>query len=48
MVDAAPVGDSVEIRAERARDAAERAREAEGRAVEGARESKAAVNGLAR
>ena len=39
--DAAPVGDSVEIRARRARDAAERAREAEERAVEAARESKA-------
>src|SRR4029453_5225438 len=33
----------IEIRAERARDAAERAREAEGRAVEAARESKAAA-----
>jgi colicin import membrane protein len=41
LVDAAPVGDSVEIRARRARDAAERAREAEERAVEAARESKA-------
>jgi DNA repair exonuclease SbcCD ATPase subunit len=41
VVDAAPVGDSVEIRAARARDAAERAREAEQRAVEAARESKA-------
>jgi hypothetical protein len=41
VVDAAPVGDSVEIRARRARDAAERAREAEERAVEAARESKA-------
>jgi hypothetical protein len=40
VVDAAPVGDSVEIRARRARDAAERAREAEERAVEAARESK--------
>ena len=40
VVDAAPVGDSVEIRAG-ARDAAERAREAEERAVEAARESKA-------
>src|SRR4029453_17973798 len=41
VVDAAPVGDSVEIRARRARDAAARAREAEERAVEAARESKA-------
>jgi chromosome segregation ATPase len=41
VVDAAPVGDSVEIRARRAHDAAERAREAEERAVEAARESKA-------
>ena len=41
VVDAAPVGDSVEIRARRARDAADRAREAEERAVEAARESKA-------
>ena len=41
VVDAAPVGDSVEIRARRARDAAERAREAEEHAVEAARESKA-------
>jgi colicin import membrane protein len=41
VVDAAPVGDSVEIRARRAREAAERAREAEHRAVEAARESKA-------
>ena len=40
LVDATPVGDSVEIRARRARDAAERAREAEERAVEAARESK--------
>jgi colicin import membrane protein len=41
VVDAAPVGgDSVEIRARRARDAADRAREAEDRAVEAARESK--------
>src|SRR5512132_106858 len=40
VVDAAPVGDSVEIRARRARDAAERAREAEERAVEAAREAK--------
>ena len=40
VVDATPVGDSVEIRARRARDAAERAREAEERAVEAARESK--------
>jgi hypothetical protein len=40
VVDAAPVGDSVEIRARRARDAAERAREAEERAVEAARTSK--------
>jgi len=40
VVDAAPVGDSVEIRARRAHDAAERAREAEERAVEAARESK--------
>src|ERR687898_1907046 len=41
VVDAAPVGDSVEIRARRARDAADRAREAEERAVAAARESKA-------
>jgi hypothetical protein len=41
VVDAAPAGDSVEIRARRAHDAAERAREAEERAVEAARESKA-------
>src|SRR6188472_3557200 len=41
LVDAAPVGDSVEIRARRAHEAAERAREAEERAVEAARESKA-------
>jgi DNA repair exonuclease SbcCD ATPase subunit len=41
LVDAAPYGDSVEIRARRAREAAERAREAERRAVEAARESKA-------
>ena len=40
VVDAAPVGDSVEIRARRAHDAAERAREAEERAVEAARRSK--------
>jgi colicin import membrane protein len=40
VVDAAPVGDSVEIRARRAREAAERAREAEERAVEAARRSK--------
>src|SRR5215204_3097025 len=40
VVDAAPVGDSVEIRARRAHDAAERAREAEERAVEAARTSK--------
>jgi hypothetical protein len=40
VVDAAPVGDSVEIRARRAHDAAERARGAEDRAVEAARESK--------
>jgi hypothetical protein len=40
VVDAA-IGDSVEIRARRARDAAERAREAEERAVDAARESKA-------
>ena len=40
VVDAAPVGDSVEIRARRAHDAAERAREAEERAVEAARMSK--------
>jgi hypothetical protein len=40
VVDAAPVGDSVEIRARRAHDAAERAREAEERAVEAARISK--------
>ena len=39
LVDAAPVGDSVEIRARRAHDAAERAREAEERAVEAARGS---------
>src|SRR5215208_5419934 len=41
VVDAAPMGDSVEIRAQRAREAEERAREAEERAVEAARESKA-------
>jgi colicin import membrane protein len=41
LVDAVPVGDSVEIRAVRARDASERAREAEERAVDAARESKA-------
>jgi hypothetical protein len=41
VVDAAPVGHSVEIRERRAHEAAERAREAEGRAVEAARESKA-------
>jgi hypothetical protein len=41
VVDAAPLGDSVDIRAKRAHDAAERAREAEERAVEAARESKA-------
>jgi Rho termination factor, N-terminal domain len=41
VVDAAPIGDSVEIRARRAQEAAERAREAEERAVEAARESKA-------
>jgi hypothetical protein len=41
VVDAAPVGDSVEIRARRAHEAAERAREAEERALEAARESKA-------
>jgi colicin import membrane protein len=41
IVDAAPVGgDSVELRVERARDAAARAREAEDRALEAARESK--------
>src|SRR4029450_12408828 len=40
VVDAAPVGDSVDIRARRAHDAAERAREAEERAVEAARMSK--------
>jgi colicin import membrane protein len=40
VVDAAPVGDSVEIRARRAHEAAERAREAEERAVEAARTSK--------
>ena len=40
VVDAAPVGESVEIRARRAHDAAERAREAEERAVEAARISK--------
>src|SRR5829696_302895 len=39
VVDAAPVGDSVEIRMRRAREAAERAREAEDRAVEAGRES---------
>src|SRR5215217_6527796 len=44
VVDAAPVGDSVEIRARRAHDAAERAREAEERAVEAARESKAGAD----
>lgn len=41
VVDAVPVGDSVEIRARRAREAEARAREAEERAVEAARESKA-------
>jgi hypothetical protein len=41
VVDAGPVGDSVEIRARRAHDATERAREAEEQAVEAARESKA-------
>jgi colicin import membrane protein len=40
VVDAAPVGDSVEIRVRRARDAAEHARDAEARAVEAAREAK--------
>ena len=40
VVDAAPVGDSVEIRARRAHNAAEHAREAEERAVEAARVSK--------
>src|SRR5829696_9690795 len=44
VVDAAPLGDSVEIRARRAHDAAERAREAEERAVEAARESKAVAD----
>ena len=44
VVDAAPVGDSVEIRARRAHDAAERAREAEERAVEAARRSKELVD----
>jgi len=48
VVDAAPVGDSVEIRARRARDAADRAREAEERAVEAARESKAQAIARAR
>src|ERR671921_2559305 len=37
VIDAAPVGDSVEIRMRRAREAAERAREAEERAVEAGR-----------
>jgi DNA repair exonuclease SbcCD ATPase subunit len=42
LLDAAPVGgDSVELRARRAQEAAERAREAEERALEAARESKA-------
>jgi hypothetical protein len=41
VVDAMPVGNSVEIRARRAHDAAERAREAEAQAVEAAQESKA-------
>jgi DNA repair exonuclease SbcCD ATPase subunit len=41
VLDAAPVGDSVEIRARRAREASERARDAEERAVEASRESKA-------
>ena len=42
VADAAPFGgDSVEIRARRAQEAAERAREAEERALEAARESKA-------
>jgi colicin import membrane protein len=40
VVDAAPVGDSVEIRVRRARDAAEHARDVEARAVEAAREAK--------
>jgi hypothetical protein len=40
VVDASPIGgDSVEIRVNRAQDAAERAREAEERALEAARES---------
>ena len=43
VVDSAPVGDSVEIRARRAHEAAERAREAEERAVEAARTSKELV-----
>ena len=37
VVDAAPLGDSVEIRAQRAREAEERARDAEERAVQDAR-----------
>src|SRR6476619_2588886 len=41
VVDATPLGDSVELRARRAREAAEHAREAEERAVEAAQESKA-------
>lgn len=40
VADASPVGDSIDIRMKRARDAAERAREAEEEAVEAARESK--------
>ena len=48
VVDAAPVGDSVEIRARRAHDAGERAREAEERAVEAARLSKERADRRAR
>jgi colicin import membrane protein len=42
LADAAPGGDSVEVRMKRARDAAEQAREAEERAIEAAQESKEA------
>ena len=48
VVDAAPVGDSIEIRMRRAQDAAERAREAEERAVEAAQESKERADTRAR
>src|SRR3712207_2903969 len=39
VIDAAPVGDSVEIRMKRAREAAEQAREAEERAIEAGQEA---------